>query len=78
MVFPNSDYYIVATKAGYEDFKSPTISVEKEIVKYDIQMTPAKAAMLVQTGSFIDEHMLIMLGIVFMLTGLVFVRRKRA
>ncbi len=33
MVFPNSDYYIVATKAGYEDFKSPTISVEKEIVK---------------------------------------------
>ena len=76
MVFPNSDYYIVATKAGYEDFKSPTISVEKEIVKYDIQMIPAKAAMLVQTGSIIDEHMLIMVGIVFMLTGLVFVRKK--
>ena len=78
MVFPNSDYYIVATKAGYEDFKSTTISVEKEIVKYDIQMTPAKAAMLVQTGSVIDEHMLIMIGIVFMLTGLVFVRKKKS
>ena len=78
MVFPNSDYYIVATKAGYEDFKSPTISVEKEIVKYNIQMAPAKAGILVQTGSFIDEHMLIAVGIVFMLTGLIFVRKKRA
>ncbi len=78
MVFPNSDYYIVATKAGYEDFKSPTISVEKEIVKYDIQMTPAKAAMLVQTGYFIDRNMLIFVGIVFMTAGFIFIRKKRA
>ncbi len=78
MVFPNSDYYVVATKAGYEDFKSPTISVEKEIVKYDMQMTPAKAAMLVQTGYFIDTNMLIFVGIVFMTAGFIFIRKKRA
>jgi uncharacterized repeat protein (TIGR02543 family) len=40
MVFPNADYYIVATKDGYEKYTSPTISVEQEIVKWDFQMTP--------------------------------------
>jgi uncharacterized repeat protein (TIGR02543 family) len=39
MVFPNTDYYIVATKDGYEKYTSPTISVEQEIVKWDFQMT---------------------------------------
>ncbi len=38
MVFPITDYYLVATKEGYEEYKSPTISVEQDIVKWDIQM----------------------------------------
>ncbi|SHH24803.1 cell wall-binding repeat-containing protein [Desulfosporosinus lacus] len=38
MVFPTSDYYIVATKEGYEAYKSPTISVEQDIVKWDFKM----------------------------------------
>ena len=41
MVFPNTDYYVVATKGGYEKYTSPTISVEQEIVKLDIKMTQA-------------------------------------
>ncbi|AFM43339.1 cell wall-binding protein [Desulfosporosinus acidiphilus SJ4] len=39
MVFPNSDYYIVATKDGYESYKSMTIAVEQEIVKWDFKMS---------------------------------------
>lgn len=38
MVFPTADYYIVATKDGYSEFKSPTIPVEQDIVKLDIKM----------------------------------------
>ncbi|WP_160317256.1 cell wall-binding repeat-containing protein, partial [Oxobacter pfennigii] len=38
MVFPTTDYYLAAVKDGYEEYKSPTISVEQEIVKWDIQM----------------------------------------
>lgn len=38
MVFPDSDYYIVATVDGYKKYVSPTISVEKEIVKWDFSM----------------------------------------
>ncbi|WP_425803383.1 cell wall-binding repeat-containing protein [Desulfitobacterium sp. Sab5] len=41
MVFPVSDYYIVAAKDGYEQYKSPTISVEKDIVKWDFKMNQA-------------------------------------
>lgn len=39
MVFPDTDYYIVATKDVYSKYTSPTISVEKEIVKWDFKMT---------------------------------------
>ena len=39
MVFPNSDYYIVATKDGYNKYTSRTLSVEREIVKWDFKMT---------------------------------------
>ncbi len=42
MVFPYTDYYIVATADGYEKYVSGTISVEEEIVRHDIQMTPIK------------------------------------
>jgi len=38
MVFPTSDYYIVATKDGYDQFRSPTIPVEQDIVKLDFKM----------------------------------------
>ncbi|TGE37386.1 6-bladed beta-propeller [Desulfosporosinus fructosivorans] len=41
MVFPVSDYYIVAAKEGYEQYKSPTISVEQDIVKWDFKMNQA-------------------------------------
>ncbi|WP_443613700.1 cell wall-binding repeat-containing protein [Acididesulfobacillus acetoxydans] len=40
LAFPNSDYYIVATKVGYEQYTSPTISVEQEIVHWDFKMSP--------------------------------------
>jgi len=38
MVFPNSDYYIIATKDGYAEYTSPTISVGQDIVKWDFKM----------------------------------------
>ena len=38
MVFPTTDYCLVVTKEGYDEYKSPTISVEQDIVKWDIQM----------------------------------------
>ena len=40
MVFSTTDYYIVATKDGYNPYTSPTISVEQEIVKWDFKMSP--------------------------------------
>ncbi|WP_028608613.1 DUF7601 domain-containing protein [Paenibacillus harenae] len=40
MVFPNTDYYLVVTKAGYETYTSTIISVGLDIVRYDIQMKP--------------------------------------
>ncbi len=42
MVFPTSDYYIVATKEGYDQFRSPTIPVEQDIVKSDFKMNRPK------------------------------------
>ena len=39
MVFPTTDYYLVAEKEGYETYTSPTIPVEYEIVRHDISMT---------------------------------------
>ncbi|TWH57208.1 putative cell wall-binding protein [Desulfitobacterium sp. LBE] len=38
MVFPQSDYYLLATQAGYERYKSPIITVEQDIVKWDFKM----------------------------------------
>ncbi|KLU59000.1 N-acetylmuramoyl-L-alanine amidase LytC precursor [Peptococcaceae bacterium CEB3] len=40
MVFPNTDYYIAASKDGYDQYTSPTISVDKEIVHWDFKMSP--------------------------------------
>jgi hypothetical protein len=39
MVFPDTDYYIVATKTGYEEYTSPTISVGSSIVNWDFDDT---------------------------------------
>ncbi|GAB6173493.1 hypothetical protein JCM15765_29710 [Paradesulfitobacterium aromaticivorans] len=38
LVFPNTDYYIVATKEGYNQYTSPTISVEQEIVNWNLSL----------------------------------------
>ncbi|MGC7870150.1 cell wall-binding repeat-containing protein [Desulfosporosinus sp. SYSU MS00001] len=39
MVFPDTDYYIVAAKDGYEPYTSPTISVGQDIVHWDFKMS---------------------------------------
>ncbi|NIK69490.1 Ig-like domain-containing protein [Paenibacillus sp. BK720] len=41
MVYPTTDYYIVATAPGYVSYTSPTIPVEYAIVRHDIQMSKA-------------------------------------
>ncbi|MGI1660501.1 MAG: cell wall-binding repeat-containing protein [Desulfitobacterium sp.] len=41
MVFPTSDYYLIATKDGYETYKSMIISVEQDIVKWNFKMNKA-------------------------------------
>ncbi|MBB6733191.1 DUF7601 domain-containing protein [Cohnella zeiphila] len=40
MVFPDTDYYLVVTKTGYETYTSTTISVGSDIVRYDVQLKP--------------------------------------
>ncbi|MFC4307175.1 DUF7601 domain-containing protein [Cohnella boryungensis] len=40
MVFPETDYYLVVTKTGYETYTSGTISVEFDIVRHDVPMKP--------------------------------------
>jgi hypothetical protein len=42
MVYPYTDYYILVRLPGYKDFKSPVISVEAEIVKFDIDFEPSE------------------------------------
>ncbi|WP_307473063.1 DUF7601 domain-containing protein [Paenibacillus harenae] len=43
MVFPNTDYYLVVTKAGYKTYTSTIISVGSDIVRYDVQMKPVSS-----------------------------------
>lgn len=38
MVFPNTDYYVVATASGYQTYTSGTLSVGVTILKHDIAM----------------------------------------
>ncbi|WP_256257561.1 MULTISPECIES: tandem-95 repeat protein [unclassified Paenibacillus] len=40
MVFPQTDYYLVVTKNGYDRYTSPTISVEWDIVRHDLKLHP--------------------------------------
>jgi putative cell wall-binding protein/lysophospholipase L1-like esterase len=39
MVFPDTDYYLVAVQDGYETYTSPTISVGQDIVHWDFKMS---------------------------------------
>ncbi len=50
MVFPTTDYYIVATKDGYDPYTSPTISVEQEIVHWDFKMSPTTSGVIRLAG----------------------------
>ncbi|GAA0133472.1 hypothetical protein YSY43_03120 [Paenibacillus sp. YSY-4.3] len=43
MVFPEADYYLIVTKDGYETHRSDTISVDFDIVKYDVPMKPIRS-----------------------------------
>ncbi len=42
MVYPHTDYYIVAEKSGYETYTSETIPVADAIVNWDFEMTPVR------------------------------------
>ena len=90
MVFPNADYYIVATKGGYEKYVSSTISVGQNIVKFDVKMnrpsnknaanhgnSTNRYKVLPQTGSFIDTTVLICFGMILILLGIIYKFRKR-
>lgn len=44
MVFPTTDYYIVATKNGYNKYTSPTISVEQQLVEWNFKMNKTNVA----------------------------------
>ncbi len=43
MVFPEADYYLIVTKEGYETHRSHTISVDFDIVRYDVPMKPIRS-----------------------------------
>lgn len=43
MVFPEADYYLIVTKDGYETHRSNTISVDFDIVRYDVPMRPIRS-----------------------------------
>lgn len=81
LVYPNTDYYIVAKKEGYEDFKSETIAVANSIVRYDFQMTPKKteavAVELPKTGGFIDFSLLMFIGVLLIGIGFVVISTKK-
>lgn len=38
MVYPNTDYYLVVEKSGYDTYVSPMIPVNADIVRHDIKM----------------------------------------
>ncbi|WP_271753833.1 Ig-like domain-containing protein [Cohnella sp. JJ-181] len=44
MVYPQTDYYLVVTAAGYDTYVSPTIPVEFAIVRHDVPLTPQSSS----------------------------------
>jgi hypothetical protein len=73
LVYPTADYYIVATKDGYQTFTSYTIMVESESVVKDIKMSVIP---LVQTGSPLDAVSLGFVGLGSIAAGLGLLRKK--
>ncbi|KLU65792.1 N-acetylmuramoyl-L-alanine amidase LytC precursor [Desulfosporosinus acididurans] len=60
MVFPNTDYYIAASKDGYETYTSPTISVGQELVHWDFKMsTPVTGVRRLAGQSQVDTALAI-------------------
>ncbi|MGI1657570.1 MAG: cell wall-binding repeat-containing protein [Desulfitobacterium sp.] len=51
MVFPTTDYYIVAIKEGYDKYISPTISVEQDIVEWNFKMSKSTPGVVRLAGS---------------------------
>ncbi|MFB9274833.1 DUF7601 domain-containing protein [Cohnella cellulosilytica] len=43
MVFPEADYYLIVKKSGYVTHRSDTISVDWDIVRYDVPMRPSSS-----------------------------------
>jgi putative cell wall-binding protein len=40
LVFPNTDYYVIVSKDGYLPYTSPAISVEQQLVNWNISLHP--------------------------------------
>ncbi|WP_409343706.1 S-layer homology domain-containing protein [Paenibacillus sp. MBLB4367] len=43
MVYPETDYYLVVSKDGYQLYRSATLPVEWDIVKHDLVLNPVSA-----------------------------------
>ncbi|WP_461205987.1 Ig-like domain-containing protein [Clostridium sp. DL1XJH146] len=80
MVFPNTDYYIVSVKSGYETFISETIIVNEELVQYNFEMKKENKAIteekinssenvLPKTGVLFDNELMFLIGILFVILG---------
>ncbi|MFA7533260.1 MAG: Cna B-type domain-containing protein, partial [Tissierellaceae bacterium] len=78
LVFPKTDYYIVAKRTGYEDYTSPTISVEYDIIKHDITMLSTDGdGTLPKTGE--GSHLpFYIIGLVMIVLGYMTRKRKIA
>lgn len=51
MVYPDTDYYLVAEKTGYATYTSETISVGVDIVLHDIQMSKENSGSIGNDGN---------------------------
>lgn len=77
MVFPQADYYIMASKDGYNKYISSIISVDNELVKQDIRMIRVQNAVLVKSGSVVNMDMLDIAGALSILAGIFLIRKKK-
>ena len=85
MVFPESDYYIVATKDGYKKFVSSTIHVGKEIVNYDFQMVKEdsgnsggeKPTDIPKTGDSPQYMYILIIALILFGAGAILLRKRK-
>ncbi|CAM4512642.1 hypothetical protein FHS16_003390 [Paenibacillus endophyticus] len=57
MVYPETDYYLVVTKPGYNTYISPNLAVEWEIVRHDLELIPVSSAPVIPTLSIsVDKN----------------------